>query len=281
MNPKRLIIGGGLIAALLLLSSCALISCGRTVEPGSVGVKISRFGNAGVSQTPLPNGWHPIGFGESIETYPTITRTYSFTRAADDRGPENEEIVFTDRTGLPMTADVVLTMRVEPSRVPSLWTKYRLSFDQLLDGPIHNDIRMFIAEETERVGVEDLLAGGRQAVIQRAYMRLREKWQAEGVTITSLAWLGQIRFPQVIQQAIVNRTQADQARLAAEAQVAVAQANARQRVAEAQGIHDANVLIAQSMTPQVAQYRALERWDGHLPQATGGAIPFIQIPQQQ
>ena len=265
---------------LVFLAAVALAACGRTVEPGQVGVKISRFGNAGVSQQPLGNGWHMLGFGESIETYPTITRTYSFTRAPDSRGPENEEIVFTDRTGLPMTADVAVTLRVEPPRVPALWTKYRLSFEDLLDGPIHNDIRMFVAEQTERVSVEELLAGGRQAVIGRAFAQLRAKWAAEGVTITSLNWVGQIRFPDVIQQAIINRTRADQQRLAAEAQVAVAQAEARRRVAEAEGIANANRLIAASITPETVQYLAVQRWDGRLPQATGGSTPFIQIPQR-
>lgn len=259
-----------LVVLLVSASALVLTACGQTVEPGSVGVKISSFGNAGVSQTPLPNGWHATGIGERIQTYPTITRTYSFTRGVNRDSTDNEEITFTDRTGLPMTADVVLTMHVQPDRVPALWTKYRLSFDDLLRGPIHNDIRMFIAEETERVGVEDLLAGGRQAVIGRAMARLQQKWNAEGVVITNLAWLGQIRFPDVIQDAIVARTRADQQRLSAEAQVA-----------EAQGVHDANALLAASITPQVLQYQAIQRWDGHLPQATGGATPFINLERNQ
>lgn len=268
------------ITALLTASAIALAACGSTVEPGSVGVKISRFGNAGVSQTPLPNGWHALGFGESIESYPVITRTYSFTRDSNNDSQANEEILFTDRTGLPMTADVVMTMHVDSAHVPSLWTTYRLSFEDLLRGPIHNDIRMYIAEETERVGVEDLLAGGRQAVINRALLRMQQKWEPLGVHITSLAWLGQIRFPDVIQQAIVARTRADQQRLAADAQVAVSTAQARSRVAEAQGIADANRAIAASISPEILQYQAIQKWDGHLPQSTGGATPFINLPQR-
>jgi hypothetical protein len=29
--------------------------------------------------------------------------------------------------------------------------------------------------------------------------------------------------------------------------------------------------------PQVLQLRAIEKWDGHLPQVTSGATPFIQL----
>jgi hypothetical protein len=29
-----------------------------------------------------------------------------------------------------------------------------------------------------------------------------------------------------------------------------------------------------------AQIKAIEKWDGHLPNVTGGGIPFIQMPEQ-
>jgi len=47
--------------------------------------------------------------------------------------------------------------------------------------------------------------------------------------------------------------------------------------AEAQAT--ANERLTRSLTPQLVQYEALQKWDGKLPQMTGsGAVPFIQIP---
>lgn len=256
-----------------------LAACGQTVQPGTAGVKIKTLGSgAGVQQQPLPAGWHPTGIGEEIQLYPTIQKTYTYTKEADERGPENDEIVFTDRAGLGMTADVGLTLRVEPSAAPRLFTKYRLSFDELLDGPIRNDIRSAIAAETELVTVDQLLAGGRQAVLARAFKRVQAKWAQEGVAMSQLEWIGQIRFPRLINDAIAARAQADQQVLAANARVAVAEAQAKEKIAIATGDAEAYRLRSRELTPAILQQQAIAKWDGQLPQvASPGATPFINL----
>lgn len=273
---KRII----LVAALAAIS-LTTVACGRTVEPGTAGVKVKTLGSgAGVQQSPLNNGWHATGIGERIELYPTIQRTYSYTREADERGPENEEITFTDRTGLPMTADVALTLRVNPTAAPGLYTKYRLTFDELLDGPIRNDLRSAIAAQTEQVSVDQLLAGGRQAIINGAMQRLQRKWSAEGVEISQLEWIGQIRFPDVILSAIKARTEADQQTLAATARVAVAEAQAKEKIAIATGDAEAYRLRGEALraNPQVLDQQAIAKWNGVMPQVVGnGATPFINL----
>lgn len=98
-----------------------------------------------------------------------IQRTYTYTREADERGPENEEVTFSDNNALPMTADVQLVMRIDPSKAPALYKRYRLTFDQMFEGPIRNDVRSSIAAETELVSVEFLYRGGRQQVIQKPW----------------------------------------------------------------------------------------------------------------
>lgn len=271
---KRIMIAGACLAAL------SLGACGRTVEPGTAGVKVKTLGSgAGVQQKALPNGWHATGIGERIELYPTIQKTYSFTREPDARGPENEEIVFTDRTGLPMTADVAVTLKVLPQAAPKIYTKYRLSFEELLDGPIRNDIRASMAAETEKVSVDQLLAGGRQVVIQAALKDIQRKWSAEGLEISQLEWIGSIRFPDVILTSIKARTQADQEVLAATARVAVAEAAAKEKVAIAQGDADSYRLRGEALraNPQVLEQQAIIRWNGQLPQVTGGATPFVNL----
>ena len=112
----KVLIPAGAAAVLLLVS---LVSCGQTIQPGNVGVKIRTLGpNAGVDKTPLPSGWHLNLPGERIAEFPVIQRTYTYTREQDERGPENEEVTFSDNNALPMTADVQLVMRIDPSKAP-------------------------------------------------------------------------------------------------------------------------------------------------------------------
>jgi len=279
-SPRRLVTGLALVAV-LFGSLMVLTNCSTTVQPGNVGVRIRTLGtNAGVQQEPLPARWYLVGVGERIVQYPAIQRTYTYTREADQFGSDgNEEISFSDNNALPMTADVQVVMRVDPLAAPVLYTRYRLSFDQLFQGPIRNDIRSAIAAETELVPVEFLYRGGRQQVIQKALTRVQKKWSSQGVAISQVDWIGNIRYPQVILDSIQAKTKADADTIAAQARVAVAKAVAESKVEQARGEAEANRLLAQSISssPEVVQLRAIEKWDGKLPTVTGGSVPFVDI----
>lgn len=276
------VVAGLAVLGLLLFG---VVSCGKTVEPGNVGVKIRTLGTStGVDRQPLSSGWHFRGIGERIVEYPVIQRTYSYTREADERGPENEEIAFADNTGLPMTADVAITLQVNPASAPKLYETYRLTFDQLLDGPIRNDVRSAIAAEAERVNVDALYSGGRQLVIQRALARVSAKWARHGVTVTQLDWIGTIRYPDVILQAIQAKTRTDQETLTARAQVAKAQAQAEAQIAAARGQAESIRIINEALAanPRYVELKAVEKWDGKLPQVTGaGGAPFINLQERR
>jgi regulator of protease activity HflC (stomatin/prohibitin superfamily) len=263
-NTGRTIAIGGVAVLVLLLGSCSLASHSTTVEPGNAGVKIKTLGS---------------GIGERIVQYPVIQRTYSYTREKDERGNENEEITFSDNTGLPMTADVSVTLQVNPASAPNLYQTYRLSFDQLLDGPIRNDVRSAVAAEAEKVGVETLYSGGRQAVMQRAFTRVSGKWAKHGVTVSQMDWIGSIRYPDAIIQQMQNKTQLEQEALAAKALEAKEIALANAAIAKARGEAESIRIKGEAIraNPQILQQLAIEKWNGELPKVTGGATPFVKI----
>lgn len=280
MSVPRRILSGVILAGVLLVALIILSNCSTTIQPGNVGVKIRTLGaSAGVQQEALPARWYLLGIGERVVQFPAIQRTYTYTRESDDRGPENEEISFSDNNALPMTADVQIVLRVDPTAAPILYTRYRLTFDQLFEGPIRNDVRSAVAAETELVPVEYLYKGGRQQVIQKALLRVQRKWGPQGVAISQLDWIGNIRYPKVILDSIQAKTKADADTLAAQARVAVAKAMADSKIEEAKGEAEANRLLAQSIAsnPEVVQLRAIEKWDGKLPTVTGGSTPFVDV----
>lgn len=223
--------------------------------------------NAGVDPVPLRSGWHLVGIGERVVEYPAIQRTYTYTKEPDERGSENEEITFSDRTGLPMTADVQIVLHVLPNMAPSLYRAWRLNFDQLFETPIRNDVRTAIAAEAEKVTVEELYSGGRQGVVQRALTRVQGKWARQGVQISQLDWIGPIRYPDIILQAIKNKTQVEQATLAAQAQVAQAKAQADARIEQARGYAESTRLQAEALraNPEVLRQKEIEAWKGLCP----------------
>ncbi|AYV48343.1 stomatin/prohibitin-like protein [Caulobacter flavus] len=266
--------------AVLLLGSCSVISQGTTVEPGNVGVKIKTLGSgAGVAPEALPARWYFRGIGEKIVQFPVIQRTYSYTRDRDERGNENEELSFSDNTGLPMTADVSVTLQVNPASAPMLYQTYRLTFDQLLDGPIRNDVRSAIAAETEKVSVETLYSGGRQMVVQKALARVSNKWARHGVAVSQMDWIGSIRYPSAVVDRMQEKTKLEQEALAAKALEAKETALANAAIAKARGEAEAIRIKGEAIraNPQVLQQQAIEKWNGELPKVTSGATPFVKI----
>ena len=102
-------------------------------------------------------------------------------------------------------------------------------------------------------------------------------------------WIGEIRLPQTVIDSINAKNAATQMAQQRQNEVAQARAEAEKKVAEARGEAEsvllkakaqaeANRELASSITGELVQYRALEKWDGVLPRMTGNsAVPFINV----
>ena len=294
---------GAAIILLLIGAAITVSSCSVTVESGYMGIKTTRFGaNPGVQRDELGPGFHWEGIGEKIRTYPTLQRTYSYTREPNEYGSENEEITFSDNLGLPMSADVALTFRVREDRAADLFATWRQEFDAFIDGPLRTSVRAAIARETERLPVacnaqltvadiapivaaegaegatpaspeEDptcpgqLIGAGRQVALAAAMRALQREWGPQGLEIIRMELVGSIRYPESVLAAIQARTTAEQNTRAALERVNLERANAEARIAQARGQAEANRLLAESIrsNPEVVRLREIERTLGICP----------------
>ncbi|MBB5746142.1 SPFH domain-containing protein [Brevundimonas variabilis] len=289
------------IILLVLIMTLSVSSCSVTVESGYVGIKTTKFGaTPGVQPQELGPGFHWEGIGEKIRTYQTLQRTYSYTREPNSDGGENEEITFSDVLGLPMTADVALTFRIREDKAADLYATWRQEFDAFIDGPLRTSVRAAIARETEKLPVAcnaqqaseavaavpatdaapivpgtpdaqdcpgQLIGPGRQIVLQKAMQALQREWSPQGLEIIRMEWVGSIRYPESVLQAIQSRTTAEQNTRAAIERVNLERANADARIAQARGQAEANRLLAESIrsNPEVVRLREIERTLGLCP----------------
>lgn len=233
---------------LLLTAMCQIPKHLATVEGGTVGVMFKKYGShPGVQPEALTPKTYFLGFGEKVTLMSTIQRTYSYTREKNQDGNENEEIIFADNNGQAASADVQLVVRIDPAKAPALYNQYKTDLTGLLENAIRNDVRTFIAEETEKTIISDLYKGGRQPVIQRARLKLAQKWDPQGVKILQLDWIGKIRFPDSLTDSIEAKTKAEADVISAEAQTRVAEANANKLIAEARGIAESTRLRGEAL----------------------------------
>jgi regulator of protease activity HflC (stomatin/prohibitin superfamily) len=272
-----------LIVGILLFASLT------TIHPGHVGVSVKKCGGGGVSPNPIPTGyyWRSL-FCEDVVEYPTNVQTLVLAKSALEGRPVDESITVTSSEGLPVNLDVSLSFTLDPAKVPEIYTKYRNDIDHIS----HNFIR-----QTIREGLQSVFA---QFTAEQLYSTKREESRLEVQTfvtkhlgiegfIIQQFTVNETRVPDAVVQAINAKVAMIQESQKAEAQVHKTEAEAKQRVAQAQGEADAkkltadaeayfNKTVAASITPAYVQYRALEKWNGTLPQMMGtGAVPFVNL----
>jgi regulator of protease activity HflC (stomatin/prohibitin superfamily) len=89
---------------------------------------------------------------------------------------------------------------------------------------------------------------------------------------------GAIEAKQVAQQQVETQKQVlAQREIEAQQKVATAKGEAESILVVATGQAKANEAISRSITPILVQYKSIEKWNGILPQVSGGAVPFVDL----
>ena len=92
------------------------------------------------------------------------------------------------------------------------------------------------------------------------------------------------KFSQQFTQAIESKQTAEQFALKAQRDLERVKFEAEQKIAQAKAEAEALRLQKANITPELVKLRqieasmkAIEKWDGHMPKVTSGAIPFIDV----
>ncbi|MCO7112038.1 SPFH domain-containing protein [Bacteroides uniformis] len=122
----------------------------------------------------------------------------------------------------------------------------------------------------------DSLINNRPAFEKEVEALLKERLSTRGFTFTNIQ--SSVKPNDVLQAAIDEKNTAVQNALKVENEKKAAIAEAEKVVAAAKGKADANRILQQSITPELIQLKAVEKWDGKLPLSTGGnTLPFPEV----
>ena len=112
---------------------------------------------------------------------------------------------------------------------------------------------------------------------------LDERLKRHGVIVDTLAAVN-YDFSPVFDKAIEDKVEAEQKKLTAERDLERIKVEAEQALAKARGEAEALKAKRLEITPDLLRLKQLEneadaikKWNGQLPQVTGGATPFVQI----
>lgn len=281
----------------LILVCISLIGCTR-VGPGYVGIKVSMAGdNKGVSNVPAVTGWtfyNPLL--SSVYEYPTFVQTAVWTQNPNEGDSPNcdkcdESITFTNADQMQISANISLSYHLVGDKVPAFYVKFRSDdLRKFTHGILRNMARDQFNEHGGRYSIAQIM-GDNAAFIKDVRAGLQNQLNPIGVELDQFGFIGAPIPPPAVIDAINGKVHATQLAQQKQNELVQAQADAAKEVAKTTGYAqsvtirttaeaEANIRIAKSITPELIEYKRLETWDGHLPQVTGGATPFITMDKR-
>lgn len=281
-------------ASLILLAIVASGStlfttgCMTAVEPGHVGILVNKYGTyRGVSDFPLQTGavWYNP-FTETVYDYPTNVQRYVWTKDPNEGSSNDEEISYNSKDELVFTGDFTVSYQLIPEKVPAFYVKFRNDDIKLFtSGFFHDQVRNALNEVAVQYTADELYGEKKAEFLDKALALVRSRVADYGVDVVSLGYAAAPRPPDMVANAINGKITAIQKADQANNEVLWAEAEAKKKIAEANGTAQANALIAKSISPELIQWQqmaiqqqAINKWNGSLPQYSGGgAIPFIQV----
>jgi regulator of protease activity HflC (stomatin/prohibitin superfamily) len=177
----------------------------------------------------------------------------------------------------------MMNFHIDPSYVNDLYQKVGLDFANKVIDPAFND---FVKEVVPIYPITEILPK-REEIRKRAMMKLGDNLARYHIIVDDI-YFANIRFSpeyekaieakQVAQQQVETQRQVlFQREIEAQQKVATAKGEAESILVVAQGQSKANDALSRSISPILVEYKGIEKWNGILPQFTGGAVPFIDL----
>ena len=258
------------------------------IEPGHVGIVIHR-GGGGVDPTPLGPGFHlrnPLM--TQIQAYPTFMQTLVLTKASTEGSEQNDEINVNSVEGQPLSLDVSMSFELRPDKVPALYQTFRTDVQTISHGYIRQAIRQSLQEVVGNEEIAAILGPKKAEVVTRTQANLQKRLDPYGIDVRQFT-LNEFRAPKAVmdaislknvmqQQALTAQNELQKNTFQAQGDSIKAAGRAKAITAEAEAQARANELLSKSITNTLVQYEMAKRWNGQMPQVTGGAMPMLQLP---
>ena len=232
------------------------------VPPGHVGVQVT-MGN--VNPVALQSGVNFVNPISSVRNVEIRVKRADLKEA--QAGTKDLQSVHTD---------IVIQYNLSPAKVPAIYSQFGLNVDDKILGPGVNEAFKAV---TAHYNSEELITK-RDQVSAEILNHVRSKVAPFDIDVQGIS-LVNFGFSPEYQKAIEAKVIATQMKQKAEQDLERIKVEAQSRIAEAEGEAKAIQIQAQAINSQggaaYVQLKAIEKWDGNLPNVMSGAMPFINV----
>ncbi|MCB8818398.1 prohibitin family protein [Desulfosporosinus shakirovi] len=182
-----------------------------------------------------------------------------------------------------VTTTVAVNFHLDPNQSNTLYQSVGLSYgERIVDPAIGEAVKAVTAQYT----AEELISK-RSEVSSKIKETLSSKLATYYMILDEIN-ITEFKFSQEFNNAIEQKQIAEQQALKANLDLQRIEIEAKQKIEQAKAEAESLRLQKQEVTAELvklreieAQIKAIEKWDGKLPNVTGGAVPFVDVNNAQ
>ena len=235
-----------------------------TVEAGRVGV-VRRFREV---NRVVPSGLHfKLPYMEDVVEMDV--RTQKSTTRTEAASKDLQTVQCT----------IVLNYRLEDESAGEVFKTIGINYENKIIDPM---IQESFKAEAARFTAEELIIK-REKVKTGVREFLKAQLVNRGIVVEELS-ITDFKFSEEFNRAIEAKQTAEQNALKAKRDLDRIKVEAQQKIASARAEAESLRIQKQVITPNLiklreieAQIKAIDKWDGKMPNVTGGAVPFIEV----
>ena len=274
----------GLVAVVLL---AGFFSSYTIIAPGNTGV-IFNIWTGSLRSVPQGIAWR-LPWITDVQSYPTALRTYTMVRRAGEGSSAGDDSIdLPTREGQHIRQDISVTYNTSSEKAADVFKAFRGADISEIESTFIRRTIITVAQNTAgQMSLSEVISSKRNDLQDMIQKNLSAEISKMGFSLDKVN-LGASHLPESLetqmQQKMAVQQQAQQAeyelqkqQMLAKAAVAKAEGEAQAILVHAKAQSEANRLLQVALTPALIQIKAIEKWDGILPQVSGGATPFIDM----
>jgi len=249
---RRKTIGITILVVIIALIIVIFLSPFTIIPPGHVGVKVL-FGK--VKSGVLHEGFHIINPLYNIVKMDTRLQAYTMSVAPTEgerKGDDAIEALTSE--GLKVKLDITAWFRLIPEQAPEVYRRIGLDYVSKVVRPL---LRTSIRDIAVKFSAEDIYSTKRDEFVRRIQERAVELAKGKGIEIDRIL-LRNVQLPKEVEDAINAKITADQEAQKMEFVLEKERKEKERKIIEAEGIREANRIIAQSLTPNYLRWYRIE-----------------------
>ena len=265
-NKSTVKVGAAGVSVIGIIVLFLVMFAVERIDSGQTGIIVNLAGSErGVDDAKVETGWVVYNrFAKQLFEYP------SFAQIED-----NEPFDIQDKKGTIFKTDPTIEYYIERDNAKVVFLRYRKTTEELEQSVILTEVKNAY-KDVAGLYETDSLINNRPAFEKEVEELLKERLSKRGFTFTNIQ--SSVKPNETLQAAIDAKNTAVQNALKVENEKKAAIAEAEKVVAAAKGKADANRILQQSITPELIQLKAVEKWDGKLPLSTSGnTLPFLKL----